>query len=104
MTEAETEEKDAQADYETMMRDSAEKRVQDSKTLTSKQGVKADTEAALAEHTAKKGAVTKDLAALLEYIASLHAECDWLIKYFDTRKEARNGEIASLSNAKAVLS
>merc|ERR1719414_2502900 len=47
MTEAETEEKDAQADYEAMMKDSAEKRVLDSKTLTSKEGVKADTEAAL---------------------------------------------------------
>merc|ERR1719362_926620 len=81
MTEAKTEEKDAQADYETMMEDSADKRTMDAKTLTSKEGVKADTEAALSEHKKKKTAVSKDLAATLEYIGALHADCDWLLKY-----------------------
>merc|ERR1719468_1104901 len=38
MTEAQTTEKDAQADYEQMMKDSAEKRAEDSKTLTDKEG------------------------------------------------------------------
>merc|ERR1712238_36457 len=37
-------------------------------------------------------------------MASLHAECDWLLKYFDARKEARAGEVDSLTKAKAVLS
>merc|ERR1719263_2141057 len=37
MTVAQTEEKDAQADYETMMKDSASKRADDSKTLADKQ-------------------------------------------------------------------
>merc|ERR1719363_54636 len=44
MTEAETEEKEAQADYETMMKESAEKRATDSKSLTQKGSMKADTE------------------------------------------------------------
>lgn len=39
-----------------------------------------------------------------EYIGSLHAECDWLLKFFDMRKEARTGEMDSLTKAKAVLS
>merc|ERR1719336_2534380 len=38
MTEAETEEKNAQADYETMMKESSAKRVADSKSLADKQG------------------------------------------------------------------
>merc|ERR1719382_758084 len=42
MTVAETEEKDAQADYEQFMKDSAEKRAQDSKSLADKQGALAD--------------------------------------------------------------
>merc|ERR1712061_417033 len=67
MTEAETEEKEAQADYETMMKE-------------------------------------KELMAVLKYISSLHSECDWLLQYFDVRKEARAGEIGSLVKAKAVLS
>merc|ERR1712194_203799 len=34
----------------------------------------------------------KELMATDKYISSLHAECDWLVQYFDVRKEARAGE------------
>merc|ERR1719491_1483344 len=44
LTEAKTEEKDAQADYEQLMKDAADKRTTDSKSLSEKQGAKADTE------------------------------------------------------------
>merc|ERR1719214_561040 len=104
MTEAKTTEKDAQADYEQAMSDSRDKRAQDSKTLADKQKAKADTTADLEAHTEEKVATTKTLMATLEYIQSLHAECDWLLQYFEVRKEARTGEIDSLKNAKAVLS
>merc|ERR1719248_76594 len=104
MTEATAEEKDAQGDYEQMMSDSAEKRAADSKSITEKEAVKADLEAALQEQTAKKASTSKELAATLEYIASLHAECDWLLKFYDVRKEARAGEVEALGKAKAILS
>merc|ERR1719476_279076 len=104
MTEGKTTEADAQADYESMMKDSAEKRVTDSDALAAKQSAKAGLESDLAALNDEHAATTSELAATLEYIASLHAECDWLLKYFDVRKEARNGEIDSLRNAKAVLS
>jgi len=104
MTEAEVTEKDAQGDYETFMQDSATKRSEDSKTLTDKQGALANLETSLGDQKAEKASTEKTLAATNEYIASLHAECDWLIKYFDMRKEARSTEIDALGNAKAVLS
>merc|ERR1719232_1229460 len=104
MTEASTEEKDSQADYELMMKESAEKRVADSKSLADKQAAKADTEKALADATAEKKDTVGELFATLKYIQSLHTECDWLMKYFDMRKTARAGEIDSLTKAKAVLS
>merc|ERR1719493_372915 len=104
MTEAKTEEKDAQADYETMMKESAEKRVADSKSLADKQAAKADTEKSLSDLSAEKKDKTSELFATLKYIQSLHTECDWLLKYFDMRKQARTGEIDSLTKAKAVLS
>merc|ERR1719326_2310224 len=47
MTEAQTQEKDSQADYEAAMADSATKRAQDAKTLTAKTATKADLEADL---------------------------------------------------------
>lgn len=104
MTEAETAEKDAQADYEIAMKDSAEKRRADTKLLTEKSSAKADLESDLEDHKGSKRAATRELHALLSYIHSLHLECDWLIQNFEVRKEARAGEIESLAQAKAVLS
>ena len=104
MTEAETTEKDSQADYEALMKDSAEKRTADAKSITEKEQAKADTEALLEKSTDEKTSAEKELGALNQYIATLHAECDWLIKYFDMRKEARDSEIDALGKAKAVLS
>merc|ERR1719150_2921165 len=104
MTEAKTDEKDAQADYETMMRESADKRVADSKSLSDKQAAKADTEKSLSDLSGEKKDKTSELLATLEYIQSLHTECDWLLKYYDMREQARTGEIDSLTKAKAVLS
>merc|ERR1719436_926903 len=104
MTEGKTAEADAQADYEQMMKDSAERRVADTQALADKESVKAGLEADHAALNDEKRAATSELAATLEYIASLHSECDWLLKYFAVRKEARDGEIDSLASAKAVLS
>merc|ERR1740129_1647767 len=86
MTEAGTGEKDAQADYEQSMKDSAAKRSDDSQALTHKEAAKAAMEGDLETHKEQKIATTKELMATLKYVQSLHAECDWLIQYFDIRK------------------
>jgi len=104
MTEAETNEKLNQEDYEEMMADSAAKRAADSKSLAQREGAKADTEKALVDAESEKTSTVKELMATVEYIGQLHGECDWLVKYFDVRKEARKGEIDALGKAKAVLS
>merc|ERR1740121_905109 len=104
LTEAETEENEAQSDYETMMKESADKRKADSTALAEKSGTKADIESELEEHKEHLASAGKELMATMKYISSLYAECDWLLQYFDTRKEARTDEIDSLVKAKAVLS
>merc|ERR1719343_1681959 len=104
MTEAETEEKESQKEYEVMMAESAKKRATDSKTLADKENLKADLEMELTKLKGTKLATFKELQATMQYISALHAECDWLMQFFETRKEARNGEIKSLTDAKAVLS
>jgi len=103
MTEAETTEKDSQADYEELMKDSADKRAQDSKTLADKEGAKAATEGDLQSHKDGLKEANQDLGATLKYIHDLHAECDWLLKYFDVRKEMRASEVDALGKARAVL-
>merc|ERR1719453_2645327 len=104
MTEAETSEKLAQEDYEAAMKDASQKRSADSKSLADKQKAKAQLEADLESNTEEKGATTKTLMATHEHIQSLHAECDWLLQYYQVRKEARAGEVESLKTAKSVLS
>merc|ERR1719498_669998 len=104
MTEAQTEEKLAQEEYEEMMSESAKKRAADSKSLADKESQKGDLESEVVKLGDEKKATIKELMATEEYIGQLHAECDWLIQFFDVRKEARNGEIDALSKAKAVLS
>jgi len=104
MTEAETGEKDAQSDFERAMHDAGEKRATDAKTLGDKKSSKADLDAFLTNQKESRSSAVKELAATNKVIASLHAECDWLVQYFDVRKEARVSEVDALGNAKAVLS
>jgi len=104
MTEAKATEKNAQEDYEQTMTDSADKRAADTKSVADKSKAKAQLSADMEAHGEEKDATSKTLMATLEFIQSLHAECDWLLQYFEVRKEARTGEIDSLGTAKAVLS
>jgi len=104
LQEAEVMEKDAQAEYEEMMAESATKRADDSKAVSDKTALKASEEEALMAEQDKKAATEQELMKTLEYIHSLHGECDWLLKFFDARTEARTGEIDALGKAKAVLS
>jgi septal ring factor EnvC (AmiA/AmiB activator) len=104
MTEAETEEKLAQEDYQEFMKDSSEKRAADSKSLAEKEGALADANASLEESKSSKASTEKELEATLEYIKALHLDCDWLLKFFDARVAARATEVDALGKAKAVLS
>jgi len=103
MTEAETNEKLAQEDYEEMMADSSAKRAADSKSLADKDAAKGDLENKLVELGDEHKDTVAELMATEKYIGDLHGECDWLLKYFDVRKTARTGEIEALGKAKAVL-
>merc|ERR1719207_275613 len=102
--EIEVEEKDAQAEYEQFMKDSAEKRALDAKSIEDKEGAKADAEAKLLKDEEEKTATMKEAMATHEYLAEVHADCDWLLSNFATRKEARAGEVDALTKAKAVPS
>merc|ERR1719421_2302039 len=103
-TEMTVTEKDAQADYETFMADSAAQRAEDSKSITDKEASKAALEAELlANKDALKGKQI-ELMETEEYIMELHKECDWLLQHFELRKEARANEVEALKKAKDVLS
>jgi len=104
MQSATVDEKDAQAEYETMMADSAEKRTTDSKALADKESAKADLESKALKLKEEETATMKEVLAAAETLKNLHLECDWLVSNFEVRKEARAGEVDALKKAKAVLS
>jgi len=103
MNEAKVEEKNAQEEYEQTMSDSADKRRQDSKSLTDKESAKADLTSSLEQSQGEKKSTEKKHMDTMRYLGNLHSECDWLLKYFEVRKTSRADEMDALGNAKAVL-
>merc|ERR550514_2233201 len=98
------EEEDAQSDYEKFMTDAKNKRAEDSKSMNDQEGALADTNEQMVTDKETLGNTQIELMKTEKYLGELHAECDWLLKYFDVRKEARTGEIDALGKAKDVLS
>jgi len=101
--EAEVEEKNAQENYEKLMSDASEKRTKDSKALTDKSAAKAEGEEALQTETDKKSGLEEEVMEVDQILMNLHNECDWLLKYYDMRKQARADEMDALGKAKDVL-
>merc|ERR1719440_2365725 len=95
--EIEVEEKEAQKEYEQFMADSAEKRATDAKSIEDKESAKADLEAKLLKDGEEKAATMKEAMATHEYLADVHADCDWLLNNFEARKTARAGEIDAMT-------
>merc|ERR1719327_2645900 len=87
-----------------MMKESAAKRASDAKSIEDKESAKADLEAKLIKAGEEKGSKMKEAMNTHEFLADVHADCDWLLSNFEARKQARSGEIDALTKAKAVLS
>jgi chromosome segregation ATPase len=104
LTEAATEEKNSQEQYDKTIADAKAERVGLSKSLTGKSAAKADTTADLEGLQSTEKSTAAELMATDKFLSGLHAECDWLLKYFTVREDARNGEIEALGKAKAILS
>merc|ERR1719203_1861695 len=86
MTEMDVNEKDAQAEYETFMENSREKRAADSRSIADKEGVKAELESQLQKMGSESKATLKEGMATAESLKDLHLTCDWLLSNFEMRK------------------
>merc|ERR1719163_1975313 len=99
----ELEEKDAQDDYEKFMADAKAKRAEDSKSMSDKEGALAETTEQLVTDEGELKNTQTELMETEKALGGLHADCDWLLKYYEARLEARNGEIEAMGKAKDVL-
>merc|ERR1719161_806477 len=96
-------EADSQAAYETFMKDSTAANDAASKTVTSKSGTKAKTDADRTQASNDLSATITDLLTLGEYNQELHKKCDFLVKNFDLRQQSRVEEMEALAQAKAIF-
>jgi len=90
--------------YEEYVKDTNASIEQKVKEIMEKEAVKADLEAELVETEAQKAEVLIELEELAKYNAELHTSCDFVLKNFEVRQEARDQEIEALKTAKAILS
>jgi len=100
----ETMEEDNQGDYQATMDEAVDKRTVDTRTITQMEGRRAEIEGKLHKWSHSFMSSTKELRETNKYLGELHQECDWLLKQYDARKQARANEKDSLSRAKAILS
>merc|ERR1719436_110836 len=69
-----------------------------------KTGHRAEAKAAKADTEGDILANDDELARLVDLLKAHHLECDYLLKYFDIRQQARAEEMDAITDAKAVLS
>jgi len=101
--EAEHEEKTAQKDYVELMEESKVSRAQDTASIATKEGAKAQLEGKYTD-AKQQSALTQDqLQNIHSMNADVHASCDFLLQSYDMRKEARTSQIEQLKEAQAML-
>ena len=71
------------------MADAKETRIADSKGLEDKEAAKSDADQAVEDAVGAKTDAEEELQGAKDYIMSLRADCDFLLNYYDTRKQAR---------------
>jgi DNA repair exonuclease SbcCD ATPase subunit len=102
--EAESEEQKAQSDYESFVHETNESVVSKSKSIVKKKELKAQAEQDLLQAKDDTKENQADLEELEKYKAELHRSCDFVVKNFDMRQAARQGEMDSIHEAIAILS
>merc|ERR1719428_2792180 len=103
MAEAETEEKFSAKDYTRVMKEAKETHAQDTKSLTTQKNMKAELEVKLTEAKEARVTTMKELENINMYMVQLHTECDFLLRNFEARTEARVNEAVGLKSAESVL-
>jgi len=99
-----TTEQKSQKDYAQFVQDATNSIETDRSSIESKTGEVAENEAALSETEKEQLLNQEELDKLNELLKAHHAECDYVMKYFDIRQEARQEEMDAIKDAKAILS
>merc|ERR1719426_471366 len=102
--EAIKDEEEAQRAYEGFVKESNRSVDEKSTGITNKQEDKAKAQGEKTSSEEEKKEHMLTLEQLANSAADLHKSCDFVVKNFDIRQEARDQEIEALKQAKAILS
>merc|ERR1719454_1477063 len=86
-----------------MMKESAEMRAGMVKALKEKKVVKADTEERKQQTVQQNDLTIEEIKHLELYLAQLHSECDFLLRNFENRHDARVEEEHGLDEAESIV-
>jgi cytochrome c556 len=95
---------EAQAQYVTLVADSNASVSELQTAVVRKTEEKAQADKALVETQEALAGTMTDLEDLAAYLAGLHKDCDYIVKNFQARQDARAAEIEALQQAKQILS
>jgi len=97
-------ETDAQKAYETYVKDTNKSIEEKTRDITNKTEEKSSAEADKVAAEEAKETAMNEAQQLANENADLHKACDFTLKNFDIRQEARDQEVEALRQAKAILS
>jgi hypothetical protein len=97
-------ENNAQEEYAKLAKQYTDLILADREAIANDERQVAETEAKKAETEEAQLANEKELVTWKKLLVAHHAECDYVIKYFDIRQTARQQEMDSIVDAKAILS
>jgi len=97
-------EENSQAGYETSMKDLNKGITDYTRAIVNNKENKAKAEQTLTSAKQDFSATFSELEGLNEVLGSLHKQCDFLLKNFEARQQARAQEVDALNEAKSILS
>jgi len=97
-------ETEAQASYESFVKESNAVIAKLSEAVTAKSEAISASEVELEQAKADLNSTDSEIASLGQFKADLHQQCDFVMANFDTRQQARLQEIEAIQRAKAILS
>eukprot|EP00929_Paragymnodinium_shiwhaense_P106710 TRINITY_DN722_c2_g8_i1.p2 TRINITY_DN722_c2_g8~~TRINITY_DN722_c2_g8_i1.p2 ORF type:complete len:116 (+),score=67.98 TRINITY_DN722_c2_g8_i1:1-348(+) len=97
-------EEDSQKAYEDFVKETNASIEAKNKDIANKSEEKSGAEQDMVEAKEAKENTLLDLEQLSNYKAELHQDCDFVLKNFDLRQQARDEEVEALKQAKAILS
>jgi len=102
--EAHAAEQDASSAYENFMKDSNKSIKKTQRSISNMSGARAQAKEDLTMAKTDFKQTMGELEGLDAAVADLHKSCDYVLKNFDVRQQARSAEMDALAEAKAILS